>query len=180
MTKPATPTWAEAIQLVPILTLAFPFIVAGEVDLSSTASGFVVATALAVLCSIQVVRHGHHLNPILVGTDVWLALGAVAFGLDLGPLRGWLEQTQAFGLFAAVFGVGCFATLRLPGGFVAAPMADQAWVRRMSLRLVALAGVCVVWAWIFRHDIRLGGGLPFILLNVARRIMLRRAPPPSA
>jgi hypothetical protein len=34
----------------------------------------------------------------------------------------------------------------------------------------------VGWAWLFRHNIRLGGGLPFIVLNVARRVIGRRAP----
>jgi hypothetical protein len=44
------------------------------------------------------------------------------------------------------------------------------------LRLLGLTLVIVAWAWFFRHDIRVGGGLPFIVLNVARRVMGRRAP----
>src|SRR5690606_15771773 len=116
VTTSRTPPWAEAIQLIPILALAFPFIVEGHVDLESATSGFVVATALAVLCSIQVLRHGHRLNPVLLGTDLWLVFGAIAFGLDLAPLRAWFGETQAFGLFAGVFVVGLVTTWRAPGG----------------------------------------------------------------
>lgn len=174
MTTLRTPPWAEAIQLIPILTLAFPFIVEGQVDLDSASSGFVVATALAILCSIQVLRHGHRLNPVLVGTNLWLAFGAVAFGLDVAALRAWLGETQAFGLFAAVFGVGVVTTWRAPGGFVAATLAEPARIRRASLVLLALSALALVWAWVFRHDIRFGGGLPFIVLNVARRALVLR------
>jgi len=174
MTTSRTPPWAEAIQLIPILTLAFPFIVEGHVDLESATSGFVVATALAVLCSIQVLRHGHRLNPVLLGTDLWLVFGAIAFGLDLAPLRAWFGETQAFGLFAGVFVVGLVTTWRAPGGFVAADPIHPARVRQASLVLLALAGLALVWAWFLRHDIRLGGGLPFIVLNVARRALVAR------
>lgn len=173
MTTTSTPAWAEAIQLIPILTLAFPFIVTGEVDLSAATSGFVVASALAVLCSIKVRLHRHPLNPILLGTNLWLALGALAFGLDVDSLRAWFGETQAFGLFAAVLGVG-IVTLRTPTGFVGGRSPDRPAVQRASVILLGLAVLAVLWAWIFRDDIRVGGGLPFIALNVARRVLLRR------
>ena len=118
------------------------------------------------------------LNPILVGANLWLWLGALAFALEVQPLVAWLAETQAFGLFVGALAVGLVTTFRSPSGYVACPSADPGWTRRASYLLLALTAAVVVWSWLFRHDVRLGGGLPFIVLNVARRVMGRRAPRP--
>ena len=166
--------WPELLQLVPIVCLALPFIVKGEVNLGQAGTGFLVATALAIPISIVVVLRGYLLNPILIGTHLWLALGAAAFGLEIPTLVRWLAETQAFGLFLAAAIVGAAATLFHRYGFIATPSEDARWVRRASLGLLALSLVAVAWAWLFRHDVRLGGGLPFIVLNVVRRVLCVR------
>jgi hypothetical protein len=170
------PAWAELLQLVPIISLALPFIVAGKVDLSRAAPGFLLGALLTLPISLAVLWRRHRLNPILIGTHVWLWLGLGAFYVPVPALRAWLIETQAFGLFALALVVGAVATFWFPSGYVACPSSDPRWTRRMSLGLLALTAVIVVWAWIFRHDIRLGGGLPFIVLNVARRVIGRKAP----
>lgn len=176
MTTRRNAVWAELVQLVPIISLAFPFIVEGRVDISRAGSGFLFG-ALLTLPVLTLVRwRGHLLNPILLGTDLWLWLGAVAFTVPVAPLAAWLARTQAFGLFVAALGAGIVATLFGPQGYVACASNDARFIRRASLGLLALTLVIVGWAWIFRHDIRLGGGLPFIVLNVARRLLARRAP----
>jgi hypothetical protein len=170
------PIWAEVAQLVPVISLAFPFIVAGEVDIGRAAPGFLVGALLALAISAVVVLRGHLLNPILVGTGAWLWLGLVAFYAPVPALGAWLVDTQAFGLFAAALVAGSIATLASRWGYVACRSADPSWNRKASLALLALTLVVVAWAWAFRHDIRLGGGLPFIVLNVARRVIARKAP----
>jgi len=170
------PIGAELVQLVPIISLAFPFIVAGKVDISRAGPGFLVGALLAIVISALVVLRKHMLNPILVGTGLWLCLGAIAFHVPVPSLVTWLAHTNAFGLFVAVLGVGLAATLLSPSGYVACGSSDTRFVRRASLGLLGLTLVIVAWAWIFRHGIRLGGGLPFIVLNVARRVLGRRAP----
>lgn len=170
------PPWAEIVQLVPILSLAFPFIVRGEVDLSGAGSGFLVGAVLTVPITALVLRRGYLLNPILVGTDLWLWMGALAFNLPWPGLASWLGETQAFSLFVAVLGAGLVATMALAGGYVACRTRDSRWLLRGSLGLLALTVAAVLWAWLFRSDIRLGGGLPFIVLNVVRRILVQRAP----
>jgi hypothetical protein len=170
------PAWAELLQLVPIISLAFPFIVAGRVDLTRAAPGFLLGALLTLPISLAVLWRRHPLNPILIGANLWLWLGLVAFYAPVPALRAWLIETQAFGLFALALLVGIVATFGFRLGYVACPSSDPRWTRRMSLGLLGLTVVIVVWAWIFRHDIRLGGGLPFIVLNVARRVMGRRAP----
>ena len=178
MVKKQNPVWIELVQLIPIVSLALPFILAGGVDLGRAGTGFVIGALLAVPVTAVVARR-YLLNPILVGTNLWLWLGAVAFQLPLRPVAAWLTETQAVGLFIAALGVGIVATFTSPQGYVACAKADPRWVRRASLGLLALTVVTVGWSWVFRHDVRLGGGLPFIVLNLARRGMCLCAPRPN-
>lgn len=168
--------WAELIQLLPVVSLALPFIVQGSVDLQQAASGFVVAALLTLPATAWVVARKQLLNPILVGTGLWLWLGAAAFYLPIEPIARWLKQSQAFGLFAAALGAGAIATWFSPHGYVACRTSDNVWRLRASSSLLGFTALALGWSWVFRHDIRLGGGLPFIALNVARRALCLRAP----
>ena len=170
--------WAEVIQLLPIISLALPFIVTGSVDVSQAGWGFVLGAALTIPITTIVLIRGQLLNPILAGTALWLWLGAVAFQLDVEGLRSWLISTQAFGLFVASLLVGVVMTFTARHGFIACLGSSTDWTRRASLQLLAVNVAIVAWAWWFHEDIRLGGGLPFIALNVTRRVMMRRAPTP--
>jgi len=168
--------WAEIVQLVPIISLALPFIAAGKVDLGRAGLGFVIGALLTIPIATLVVLRKHLLNPILVGAGLWLWLGAIAFTVPVAPILEWLVQTQAFGLFVAALVTGLAATLVLPQGYVACQSNDPRWIKKASFGLLGLTMVVLCWAWLFRHDVRLGGGLPFIVLNVGRRVLCRRAP----
>ena len=168
--------WAELIQLIPVICLALPFILAGKVDLARAGVGFLIGALLTIPISTAVVLRKHLLNPILVGTGLWLWLGFAAFYVPVPALVAWLVKTQAFGLFAAALLVGLGTMALSPWGYIAYRSSDPRWNRTTSLVLLALTLLIVVWAWLFRHDIRIGGGLPFIVLNVTRRVMARQAP----
>jgi len=170
------PPWAELIQLIPIVSLALPFIVNGKVELSRAGTGLVVGALLTIPVTAVVVVKKASLNPILVGTGLWLWAGAVAFGVPLGELRAALVEAQGFGLFAFVFATGIVTLAASPQGFIGCQHPDSGFVRKASLGLLALALVALGWSWVFRHDIRAGGGLPFIVLNVVRRVVILRAP----
>jgi hypothetical protein len=171
-----TPVWIELIQLVPVVSFALPFIVRGEVELGRAAPGFLIGAVLFVLVSALVLYLKAVLNPILVGTGAWLVLGALAFNLPIESLASSLSATQGFALFAMIGVVGFIATFGSKAGFHGCRSNDVAWVRRSSYVLLALAVAAAAWAFGFRADIRLGGGLPFIVLNVARRVIVRRSP----
>lgn len=176
MSSAKNPVWAELVQLLPVVTLALPFIVRGQVDISHAGRGLLIAAALTVPVSALVLHKKHLLNPILVGTALWLWTGALAFSVPLKALARWLEQTQALGLFLGALLVGLGYTFGSPHGYVACRSSDSAWIRRASLGLLALTGACALVAYGFEGDVRLGGGLPFIVLNIARRVLTRRAP----
>jgi hypothetical protein len=169
------PPWLELIQLVPIVSLALPFIASGEVDISRAGSGLLIAALLTAPIGALVRWLGGLQNPILLGTALWLWVAAVAFNLPLPGLEAMLVGAQGFGLFAGVFLVGLVTTWFSPHGFIGCRHADLRFLRRSSLALLALAAVALVWSFVFRHDIRLGGGLPFIVLNVVRRVIVVRA-----
>jgi hypothetical protein len=176
MSTPRTPAWAELIQLVPVVSLALPFIVQGDVELERAGLGFIVAAVLTVPASALVAARGHLLNPILVGTAAWLWGGAIAFAIPVEPLARWLANTQAFGLFVAALAVGGVATFMSPQGYVACWSSDPGWVRRASWWLLGVTVIALAWSWWFRADVRLGGGIPFVALNIARRALGRFAP----
>ena len=168
------PVWLELVQLVPVVTLALPFIVTGKTDLSHAGTSLLVAASLTVPVTGLVVWRKGILNPILIGTALWLWVGAVAFQWPVASLVAFLGEAQGFGLFLGVAVVGVAATFVSPEGFIGARHPDAGWVRRSSLILLGLALVALACSWALRHDIRLGGGLPFIALNVARRVIVRR------
>jgi hypothetical protein len=164
------------VQLIPVVTLALPFIVAGKIDLSHAGTSLLIAAFLTLPISALVVWRRGVLNPILVGTALWLWIGAVAFLLGLESLVGWITEAQGAGLFLGVVTVGVATTFFSPHGFIGARSQDRRWVRVSSWTLLSLALVALGTSWLLRHNIRAGGGLPFIALNVARRAIVLRAP----
>lgn len=171
--------WLELVQLVPIVTLALPFMVAGRIDLASTGSRMLVAALLTLPISGLVLWKKGILNPILLGTGLWLWVSAVTFLLPATGLLAWLAEAQAAGLFTGVVAVGVATTLFSPQGFIGVRHPDPSAVRRASLILLGLALLALGCSWLLRDDIRAGGGLPFIALNVARRVLALRGLPAS-
>lgn len=173
VSKSQPPAWLELVQLIPVISLAIPFIARGEVDLTRAASGFLMAAALFVVVTWLVVVMNGVLNPILLGTGAWLILGALAFNIPLDSLASSLAETQGFTLFLVVCGVGLIATFASGEGFIGHRSEDAIWIQRASFVLLALAAGAAAWSYRFHTDVRLGGGVPFIVLNVARRLLIK-------
>jgi hypothetical protein len=169
------PVWVELIQLIPIVSFALPFIIRGGVDLGRANQGFLIAALLTLPVSATALKNRYLLNPILIGTGIWLWLGAMAFNVPIELLRALLMQTQGFGLFLVIFACGVVTTVLASSGYIGCRHPDARWVKQASLGLLALSGAAVAWAYCLRTNIRLGGGLPFIVLNVVRRVVIARA-----
>ncbi len=172
----ANPAWVEVVQLVPIVTLASSFLVSGEVDLARAAPLFLLAAGLGVAITALVLWRRYLLNPILVGANLWLVLGAAVFATGWVQGSGWVAEARAAGLFACAAAVGVATHAFSPFRYLGARSSDPAWLTRASLGLFALTVAAVAWSWGFRADLRIGGGLPFIAVNVARRVLIARAP----
>ncbi|MEQ1571349.1 MAG: hypothetical protein ABMA64_37320 [Myxococcota bacterium] len=161
----------EVAQFVPVVAFAFRFLLAGEVDLAQAGPQFVLGAALALGVLGVVLARRAPVNPILLGADLWLAVGAVGFGAPIPAVAAAVGELAGSGLFAAILLAGIGATVVSPRGFVGAPV-DRRW----SWALVGLTAALVVYTWWMRHDVRLGGGLPFIVLNLVRRGLGLRLP----
>lgn len=167
---------AGIVQFVPIITLAITFILKGDVDLEQAAMLFVVSGIMAVGITLWLAAVKVTMNPILLASNIWLVMGAIAFGVPVPSLATLLSQTNAALLFATVLLVGTVQiALKIPTGFIGMENADTRTVRRLSLILLALSAVILIWAFVFKDNIRLGGGLPFIILNITRRVMIKRS-----
>ncbi len=163
----------EIIQFAPIITFASSFVVSGEVDLSMAGNLFLLAGGLASIITVVVVFAKGHLNPVLLGTNVWLLVGAASFGLAIETMMDFLSEWQASALFGCVLLTGIVLTLRSRRGFIGMD-AEPSTIKRASLVLIVLTALAVVCSVLLKDNIRLGGGLPFIVLNVSRRIVIRR------
>jgi len=173
MTPTRNPVWAELVQLIPVVSLALPFLVEGKVDIGRASWGFLLGALLTIPATVAVMARRHLLNPILLGAGLWLWLGAIAFQMPASRVVAWLAETRAAGLFLGALAVRTVANFLSPRGYITCYCPDPRWIRRSSLLLLGLTLLVAAWAWIFRHNVRLGGGLPFIVLNVARRALAR-------
>ena len=160
----------ELVQFVPIVLFAAPFLVEGQVDLSAAGQAFVMSALTAMIILWRTWRMGFPLNPILVGADAWLFVGALAFSIPLPPIVAAIAQSQGFGLFVAILVALAVATAAGPRGAVGV-VGDSPRIRLASLGLLVLAVLLTAWAFLWRHDLRIGGGLPFVLMNVSRRAL---------
>ena len=167
----------EVVQFIPVITLASSFIAGGGVNLERAATLFIISgiTALVITAALAVKKVP--LNPILLGTNLWLVTGALAFGVPIPALATVLGTVQAFGLYVTIFTVGAILTILSTTGFIGMAHTNRNRVRRLSILLLALCAVALAWSYLFIDNIRIGGALPFIFLNVSRRVLMRRNSP---
>lgn len=165
----------ELSQFVPILSFAVPFMATGSVDLAQAGGAFALATGLSVLVMGALRLLGHPQNPIHIATNLWLAMGAFAFAVPVPAVVAFYSEWGALSLFATVlvYGFSLWGT-GVGGGFLVGLGATEDQWKRLSPVLLGLTVVAIAWAWFFRDSLRLGGGLPFITLNIVRRALIKR------
>jgi hypothetical protein len=160
----------EVVQFVPVLTLAAGFVISGEIDLSVASARFAVAATAAVLIVAALALRRVQQNPFLVGADLWLILGAVSFNLPIEPIKATLVQLGGGGLFLGALLVGIGYTVLKPEGYLGV---EGKQTRTLSVVLLLLTAAAAAWAISRPDDIRLGAAIPFIGINVLRRVMGR-------
>ncbi len=114
------------------------------------------------------------MNPILVGTNIWLCLEALSFLVYIEPLVEVLQFLRETALFLTLILVGATYHLLSPSGFVGVGFGDRALVRRYSMYLLAIAAGGTVFSVLFRGNEMISAVLPHIALLLARTLMTRR------
>ncbi len=162
----------EAVQFVPVLALAAGFVLSGEIDLAVAGPRFAIAAALAVFIVGGLAWKRTPLNPFLLGADLWLLVGALVFNVPIPPVADLLARLGGGGLFVGALLAGTSYTIRSPRGYLGVIVPQT---RALSIVLVILTAAAVIWASRRPEDVRLGSALPFIGINVLRRVMGRVA-----
>lgn len=157
----------EVVQFIPILTLAAGFVLSGEVDLTVAGGRFALAAGLAAVIVGALAARRVKQNPFLVGADLWLLVGALAFNVPIEPLKAALIRLGGGGIFLGALLVGLWYTATQPEGYLGA---EGPHARRLSIALLMLTAAGAAWAVAHPDNIRLGAALPFIGINVLRRI----------
>lgn len=162
----------EVVQFIPVLTLAAGFVLAGEIDLSVAAGRFAIAAVLAVVIVGGLAWKKVKQNPFLVGADLWLLVGAVSFNVPIEPVKAAMVAAGGGGIFLGALVVGLAYTLSQPEGYLGV-VSER--TRALSAVLLVLTAAGAAWAMAHPDSIRLGAALPFIGVNVLRRVMGRIA-----
>ncbi len=162
----------EAVQFIPVLTLAAGFVISGTIDLAVAGPRFSLASLLALPIVIALTVRKIPMNPFLVGADLWLLVGAISFNLPAPPLRDALVALGGGGLFAGALLVGGLYTAGSPRGYLGTQAPST---RPLSLALLTLTAAAAAWAAAHPENIRLGSALPFISINILRRLLGRYA-----
>ena len=111
------------------------------------------------------------------GGQALVGAGTVLSVQDVAPIADALAAVQAGGLFACTLALGIPLTAVKPTGFIGMKHPDSRIVRKLSIIMLALTAIALAWSIVLVHNIRLGGALPFIVLNVTRRMLMRRRRP---
>lgn len=137
-------------------------------------AGFLVGEALAVLEMIVFLSLKLPIHRLLLGVNLYLVVGSMAFTFSLEPLLtlyGNLRESALFGMIAVI---GVVSTLFSPKGFIEVAHPDRARVRRFSWMLVGVSIVSLTVSFLYRSNVWLAGTLPFVLLLVSRRFLQQR------
>ena len=86
------------------------------------------------------------------------------------PAQEGFAELGATGLFACAAFMTIAGEARRQGGALGWPGPQT----QFGPLLIAACILAMGWAWL-AQDVRLGGGLPFITINVIRRVLLARA-----
>ncbi|OFZ56007.1 MAG: hypothetical protein A2428_08645 [Bdellovibrionales bacterium RIFOXYC1_FULL_54_43] len=111
------------------------------------------------------------LNRLLMGANLFLAIGGIAFLLELDTVLAFYGQMMETTLFLAVVIVGLVSTFFTSRGFIEVADRQPQDIRRYSQYLLVITATCTVVSVIFRGNVLLAGTVPFVALIVARKLL---------
>ena len=113
-------------------------------------------------------------NPLVLGTDLYLFFGLVTCLTQESWLIAVLSTSQAMGFLVTVFVAGAIATKVSVRGFVFAESSNHEAVVRASLILLVITGAAIGISFIFRGDTFCSGVLPVLSIAVSQRALRKR------
>jgi hypothetical protein len=131
---------------------------------------FLVAGAIACVELAVLAYRAKPANRFIIGANVWLIVGAVAFLSKQWWLLAIYERWQGIGLVGAMLAVGVLTSIFSSAGFVGAYGPKPA-VTLTSVALLA-ATACVLWfVWQSREPPQSAMVAPLVMLALLNRVL---------
>ena len=141
-------------------------------------NAFKIASIVAVVELAVLLTRASIANRLIIGANIWLALGGAAASLE----QWWLLRVyQHFGeasLFASMFAVGVVSIAVSPAGFIG-KVGTRAVVLQRSVLLLLAVSAALIIAVYYRGNVKYAAVFPVIALSWLNRL-LRQAVPSEA
>lgn len=132
---------------------------------------FAIGSALALTRLVFMRRRNIDVNPLILGTDLYLVFGLVACLSGHLRLTGALASLQATGFFVAILVIGVASTIWSTRGFVSAKSSDRTTVIKASVVLLIITLGATVVSYYFRGNTSYSGVLPIITVALSQRLL---------
>ena len=133
-------------------------------------SAFKISSIVAVVELVVLLNRASPANRLIVGANLWLAIGGAAAFLQ----QWWLLRVyQHFGeasLFASMLAVGVASSIWSPAGFIG-KFGVRRVVQQRSVLLLLGVGVALAVALYFRGNVKFAAVLPVIGLSWLNRLL---------
>lgn len=157
------------IQFIPLTVFVSVFRITNDWTLAFQVGG---ATAILQAALLKILRQ--HSDLVLVGINLFLVIGALAFIAKVEPVLMVYSNFQEATLFLAIFLVALISTATLKRGFIDMQQLPRSEVVRASLFLIAAVVASIFIAIHWSGNLWLAGVLPMILIVVARKKIRQR------
>jgi hypothetical protein len=135
---------------------------------------FQIGGAVAVIETVLLAFSKRVMNRLILGANLFLAVGALGFLFKLDWLTNMYGRMQESALFCSVLLVGAVTTAFSSYGFLELQSTSRSKQMKYSGILLVVACLSFVLSIIFRGNVWLSGTAPFVLLIVARRVLRGR------
>ncbi len=157
------------VQFLPLSLFASYAYARGEPTPERWYQAFILGASLSFLRLLFMAWRKMAVNPIIIGTDLYLYLGLVTCMTRAQVLIDLLAHLQATGFLAAILLVGIAATALSPRGYVFAEGIGRAAVVKGSLVLLAVTVGATAMSYAFRGDTTYSGVIPAVMIALSQR-----------
>ena len=157
------------IQFVPLSVFAAYANLTGSPSPQRWLEAFAIGTALVVV-RFGIMRWRRiQINPLILGTDLYLLFGLIACLSGHPWLTDPLASARETGVLIAIFCIGLISTVYSQRGFVLAEGRPRREVVRASLMLLLIAAVGIIASYVFRGHTLYSAVLPIVALAISQR-----------
>lgn len=135
---------------------------------------FMVGGGLGLLHLVYSFFFDDTVDYLLVGVDLYMLIGGIAFSMNLFPILRWYQQREEAALFIIITLLGIVMSIVAPSKFLDTQHRNKNKVQLYSFYLVLGSIILTAWAAYFHKNNIIASLIPFLGLY-SMRIALRAA-----